>query len=211
MDIQWYGHSCFRLRATEGVVMMDPYGKDAGLKPPRLRADIVTVSHDHPGHNHVAAAQGEPYIIRGPGEYEVRGVFVVGVRLGHDARGGGNLGFSNAFCVTAEDVTVCHLGDLGHRPTQAQVEALGQVDVLLVPVGGHNTIGAGLAAEVVNLIDPGYVIPMHYHSPGRPELEPVEKFLQEMGVTHASPQEVLKVAAGRLPEEPQVVLLELKQ
>jgi L-ascorbate metabolism protein UlaG (beta-lactamase superfamily) len=211
MDIHWYGHSCFRLRAAEGIVVMDPYGRQTGLKLPRPRADIVTVSHDHPGHNAVAAVQGEPFVIDGPGEYEVRGIFVSGTRLAHDARNGGNLGFSTAFSVTADEVTVCHLGDIGHRPTQAQVEALGQVHVLLVPVGGHNTIGAALAAEIVNLIDPSYIVPMHYRQPGRPELEPVDKFLQEMGVAASEPQDALKVTAARLPEEPQVVVLELRQ
>lgn len=211
MDIQWYGHSCFRLRATEGIVVMDPYGREVGLKLPKLKADIVTVSHDHPGHNAVAAVLEEPFVVNGPGEYEIHGVFVVGTSLAHDGRGGGNLGFTTAFTVMAEDVTVCHLGDLGHRPNQAQVEALGQVHVLLVPVGGVNTIGAALAAEVVNLIDPAYIIPMHFRSPGRQDLEPVEKFLQEMGITHVDPVDTLKVTTARLPEQPQVVLLELKQ
>jgi L-ascorbate metabolism protein UlaG (beta-lactamase superfamily) len=211
MDIHWYGHSCFRLRASEGVIVTDPYGRDLGLKLPKIRADIVTVSHDHPGHNAAAAIQGEPFIIDRPGEYEVRGIFVVGVRMDHDARGGGNLGFSAAYCITADSITVCHLGDLGHRPTQAQVEALGQVDVLMVPVGGHNTIGAALAAEVVSLIDPAFVIPMHFHSPGRADLEPVDRFLTEMGVAKADPVEVLKVSPSRLTDEPQVVLLDLRQ
>jgi L-ascorbate metabolism protein UlaG (beta-lactamase superfamily) len=211
MDIQWFGHSCFRLRANEGTIVMDPYGKGIGLKMPKLRADVLTISHDHPGHNNVAAVQGEPYRIDGPGEYEVRGIFVGGTRLAHDARGGGSQGFSTAFCVTVEDLTVCHLGDVGHRPSQAQVEELGEVHVLLVPVGGLNTIGAGLAAEVVNLIDPRFIVPMHFRAPGRPDLEPVDKFLQEMGVTRADPLDSLKVTPARLPEEPQVVLLELKQ
>jgi L-ascorbate metabolism protein UlaG (beta-lactamase superfamily) len=211
MDIQWYGHSCFRLRANEGAVVMDPYGRGVGLKLPKLKADIVTISHDHVGHNAVAAVPGEPFVVNGPGEYEVHGVFVVGTTLEHDARGGGNLGFTTAFCIIAEDITVCHLGDIGHRPSQAQVEALGQVDVLLVPVGGVNTIGAAMAAEVVNLIDPSYIIPMHFRSPGRPDLEPVDKFLQEMGVTHAEPIDTLKVTPARLPDEPQVLLLDLKQ
>jgi len=133
------------------------------------------------------------------------------VRLDHDGRGGGNLGFSTAFCITADNVTVCHLGDLGHRPTQAQVEELGQVHVLLVPVGGHNTIGAALAAEVVNLIDPAVVVPMHYQSPGRTDLEPVDKFLKEMGAAKAEVLEVLKVGPNRLTDEPQVVLLDIRQ
>jgi L-ascorbate metabolism protein UlaG (beta-lactamase superfamily) len=210
MDIYWYGHSCFRLRTSGGFVVMDPYDKSLGLKVTRTAADVVTVSHDHPGHNNVRAVKGKPFVINGPGEYEVKGVFVVGVQTAHDARDGGLSGLNTAYCVTADDVTVCHLGDIGHRPTQSQVEALGTVDVLLVPVGGVTTIGAAVASEVVSLIDPAVVVPMHYKSSARDDLEPVDKFLKEMGAGKPEPLEMLRVQAGRLPEEPQVILLDRK-
>jgi L-ascorbate metabolism protein UlaG (beta-lactamase superfamily) len=210
MDITWYGHSCFRLHAAQGVVVTDPYQRAPGLTPPRLRADLVTVSHDHAGHNNLEAVKGEPFVIAGPGEYEVRGIFVIGVQTAHDSREGGQLGHSTAYCIRLDDLTVCHLGDLGHRPTQAQVEALGAVDVLLVPVGGGHTIGPGLAAEVVNLIDPALVIPMHFRSAGRADLEPAEKFLKEMGSAHPEVLDVLRLSPNRLASEPQVVLLQPK-
>jgi len=210
VDIVWYGHSCFRLRSPLGFVVMDPFQKASALRVPRLKAGVVTVSHDHPGHNNIHAVKSDPFVIDGPGEYEVKGVFVVGVRTFHDGRDGARLGLNTAYCVTADDVTVCHLGDLGHRPTQAQVETLGSVDVLLVPVGGQTTIGAALAAEVVSLIDPALVIPMHFRSSAREDLDSVDKFLKEMGAGQPEPQEMLRVGGGRLPEEPQVVLLQAK-
>lgn len=211
MDITWHGHSCFRLKSSTAAVVCDPYGKSLGLGTLRLKGDVLTMSHEHPGHNYAEALKGsEPFVIAGPGEYEVKGVFVVGVRTAHDARDGGNLGLNTAYSITMEGLTVCHLGDLGHKPTQAQVEELGVIDVLLVPVGGHNTISPGLAAEVVNLLDPSLVIPMHYRSPNRPELEPLEAFLAEMGVSHPVPVDVLKVSPTKLPDEAQVVLLEMK-
>jgi L-ascorbate metabolism protein UlaG (beta-lactamase superfamily) len=211
LEIYWYGHSCFRLRTTEGFVITDPFQKELGLAIPRLKADILTISHDHPGHNNLSAGRGDPFVISGPGEYEVSGIFVVGVRTFHDGREGQQRGLNTAYCITAEEVTVCHLGDLGHRLTKTQIEQLGNVDVLLVPVGGGPTIGAGLAAETVSLIEPSLVVPMHYRSPQRDDLDPVDKFLNEMGAGTPEPEEQLRVSAGRLPAEPQVVLLQVKQ
>lgn len=210
MDIYWYGHSCFRIRSSSGFVVMDPFSKEIGLSVPRLTGDIVTVSHDHPGHNNVTAVKGKPFTITGPGEYEVKGIFVIGVQTAHDSVGGTQRGLNTAYCVNVDDITVCHLGDLGHRPTQAQVEELGTVDVLLVPVGGVNTIGPAVAAEVVSLIEPSLVVPMHYRSEARDDLEPVERFLNAMGAGQLEPQEMLRVMSGRLPEETQATLLQPK-
>lgn len=207
MDITWYGHSCFRLRFSCGTVVTDPFAESIGRPPLALAADLVTISHDHPGHNNAAAVGGAPFVVAGPGEYEAKGIFIVGVRLDHDARAGGHLGHTTAYCISADDLTICHMGDVGHPLSQAQVEALGAIDVLLLPVGGHRTIGSGIAAEVVSMLDPALVVPMHFQSAGRPELEPLDKFLKEMGVAHVEPEEVLKVAGGRLPDEPQVAVL----
>ena len=138
MELLWHGHSCFELRAPEGVVVVDPH---SGLKDAQIEADILAISHGHPGHSNVGAVAGEPFVIDGPGEYEIGGVFVVGVHVAHDARSGGDRGLTTAYCIAADGVTVCHLGDLARRPTQEQVEALGTADVLLVPVGGDHTLG----------------------------------------------------------------------
>jgi L-ascorbate metabolism protein UlaG (beta-lactamase superfamily) len=209
MDIEWFGHSCFRLRSSAGSVVADPFDPTYGALPRGVRPDIVTVSHDHRGHAHVASLAGAaPFVIDGPGEYEVEGIFVIGVRMAHDVHGGSERGCSVAYCVVLDDVTVCHLGDLAHAPTQEQLEHLGDVDVLLIPVGGGHTLGPAQAVEVVNLIEPSIIVPMHFRSPVRPELEPVSRFLKEMGVAEAPPLPSLSLTRVQLPEEPQVVLLE---
>lgn len=211
MEITWYGHSCFRLRGREGTVVTDPFDKVVGYSLPRITADIVTISHDHPGHNNAEAVKGDPYVITGPGEYEIRGIFVFGIRTFHDKRQGRDRGANVAYLIEMEDLTICHLGDLGHVLTQSQAEAMSEVDVLLIPVGGASTLSAAAAVEVINLIEPRLVIPMHYRTPGvKMKLDPVDKFLAEIGVKPGPPEESLKVTAGALPEETRVVLLELK-
>ena len=210
MEITWYGHSCFRVRAKEGVVVTDPFDKSIGYSLPRMPADIVTISHDHPGHNNAAAVKGEPHVIAGPGEYEIKGIFVFGIPTFHDKRKGRDRGRNTVYLIEAENLSVCHLGDLGHVPLQAQVEQLGEVDILLVPVGGTSTLNPATAVEVINLIEPRIVIPMHYRTPYvKIKLDPVDAFLKELAV-RPEPQESLKLQAGSLPEETQVVLLEVK-
>jgi L-ascorbate metabolism protein UlaG (beta-lactamase superfamily) len=214
VEITWLGHSCFRLRDRAATVVTDPYGKDLGLNLVRVRADIVTVSHDADDHNYVKGVKGDFQVLTGPGEYEVSSVFVTGLELRGDrkkkdaASGPRNTVFLFEF----DDVTICHLGDLKIVPTQAQVEeALGEVDVLLIPVGGGESLSASQASEVVSLLEPHIVIPMHYQVPEVSlELDPVGKFLKEMGLDKVTPQEVLKVSRSGLPDETQIVLLELR-
>jgi L-ascorbate metabolism protein UlaG (beta-lactamase superfamily) len=215
VEITWLGHSCFRLRDRAATVVTDPYGKDLGLNLVRVRADIVTVSHDADDHNYVKGVKGEFQVLTGPGEYEVSSVFVTGLELRGDrkAKKDAAVGPRNTvFLFEFDDLTVCHLGDLNIVPTQAQVEeALGEVDVLLIPVGGGDTLNASQAAEVVSLLEPHIVIPMHYHVPDSTlKLDSVTKFLKEMGLDKVAPQEVFKVSRSGLPDETQVVLLELK-
>ncbi len=212
MEITWLGHSCFRLRGREATVLADPYQKGLGYTLGRPTADIVTISHDHPSHNNVAGAAGEPRVVQGPGEYEVKGVVITGIRTYHDAEGGKTLGKNTAYLIEMEDLVICHLGDLGHVLTTAQVEAMSDVDVLLVPVGGSTTINAAQAAEVISLIEPKLVVPMHYRTPvGGANLEPVERFLRQMGLADLEPQPKLSVTGSGLPEEMQVVVLEFRR
>lgn len=211
MDITWYGHACFRLRGREGTVVTDPFDKSVGYSLPRITANIVTISHDHPGHNNARAVKGNPYVIAGPGEYEVHGIFVFGIPTFHDKRQGRDRGANVVYLIEMEGLTVCHLGDLGHVPTQSQAEALSEVDVLLIPVGGASTLSAAAAAEVINLIEPRLIIPMHYKTRAtKMRLASVNKFLREMGVKKSAPEGSLKVTAGALPDETRVVLLEPK-
>lgn len=220
MEITWLGHSCFRLRSRTATVVTDPYGKDLGLMLPRVRADIVTVSHDAGDHNYVKGVKGDFKVLSGPGEYEVSNVFVTGLVLserkvtgGKSTRGGAAAQDRNTvFLIELDGVTVCHLGDLNSVPTQAMMEeSLSAVDVLLIPVGGGESLNASQAAEVVSLLEPHIVIPMHHKIKGLDlKLDPVSKFLKEMGLDKVDEQESLKLDRSGLPDETQVVLLELK-
>lgn len=209
MDITWYGHSCFRISERGQVtVITDPYSDEIGLPAPKLKGDIVTVSHQMPGHNNVEAVKGYSYVISGAGRYEIGGLFVRGIALHYfDAAQG--QAFHNIACLLDYgNLTVLHLGDLMHVPEQSTIEAIGEVNVVLVPVGGGNSLRAANAAEVIALIEPNYIIPMHYALPGLAvELDPVDKFLKEMGVSKVQEEDILKVNSSSLPEQPQVVVL----
>ncbi len=212
MDIDWFGHSCFRIREQGVMIITDPYDRSIGYSMPRVRPDIVTISHEAPGHSTISAVKGEPKVLSKPGEYEVRGVFITGVQTWLEAVRGQPKEENVIFVFEFEDLTVCHLGDLAKVLTQAQVEALPDIHVLLVPVGGHGALDADKAAEVISLLEPRIVIPMHYGtSLSSVELDPIGKFLKEMGVTEQAPQESLRVSRSDLPEETQIVILEYKQ
>jgi len=198
-------------------VVTDPYDDSLGYPALRLKADIVTVSHAAPGHSHVEGVKGEKRALTGPGEYEIGGVFITGiptVRAQGDASKKKPTSDSKAntvFVFDYDGLTVCHLGDLDHVPTQAQIEALGAVNVALVPVGGGGGLNAAQAAEVISLIEPSIVVPMHYRTDsGSHDLEPVSKFLKEMGLGATKPEPALKIVHSGLPDETHIVLLECK-
>lgn len=210
MEIIWYGMSCFRMSERGlATVVTDPFDSSVGLPAPKLKADIVTVSHDSPGHNNVKAVKGERRAITGPGEYELGGVFVTGIRMeGKEASKKSAIKANTLYMFDFEGLTVAHLGDLAYVPTQSEIEHLGAVHVLLVPVGGGGALNASQAAEVVSLIEPSIVIPMHYRT-GQEEakLAPVSRFLSEMGINKAEAVPALKVTNSGLPDETQVVVL----
>jgi L-ascorbate metabolism protein UlaG (beta-lactamase superfamily) len=167
------------------------------------------VSHNAPHHNNTKAAKGA-YIVDGPGEYEINGVFVTGVHIA-PAKDAKEAGRNNVFVIYLDDIAICHLGDLSHVPTQKQVEDMGNIDVLLVPVGGQNALKAAQAAEVISLIEPYTVIPMHYKLPNiTVKLDPVKNFLTEVGITKTETVESLKLTKSSLPDETQVVVLDPK-
>jgi L-ascorbate metabolism protein UlaG (beta-lactamase superfamily) len=217
MEITWFGHSCFRLTERGmATVVTDPYDDSLGYPNLRLKGDIVTVSHDAPGHSNIDAVKGERREIAGPGEYEIGGVFITGIptaKSGEAKKKKGDEPRRNTvFVFDYDGVTVAHLGDLDHVPTQSQIEALGAVDVALVPVGGGGGLNAAQAAEVISLIEPSVVVPMHYRTDGgSASLDPVSKFLKEMGLGTVAPEAGLKVTKSSLPDETRVVVLEPKQ
>jgi L-ascorbate metabolism protein UlaG (beta-lactamase superfamily) len=202
------GHSCFRIKGSRAVVITDPFPPDLGYSLGKPTASIVTVSHQHPSHSYIQGIGGEPRIVRGPGEYEISGVLIIGIATFHDAEGGRKRGKNTVYLMEVDGISVCHLGDLGHVLTSEQVEEIGNVDVLLLPVGGVSTIDAAMAAEVIRQLEPKAVVPMHYKTPliSR-ELEPVEKFLKEMGMEQIDPLPKLSLTKSSLPVSTQVFLL----
>jgi L-ascorbate metabolism protein UlaG (beta-lactamase superfamily) len=145
-------------------------------------------------------------VLRGPGEYEVGGVFITGLPM--HANGEDYVRANVGYLIQYGSLSVLHLGDLMHVPDQSTIEALGEVNVVLVPVGGGGALRASTAAEVIALIEPNYIVPMHYMLDGLTVLlDPVDKFLKEMGISRVQEEDTLKVTAGSLPEQPQVILL----
>ena len=217
MEITWYGHSCFRLTERNyATVVTDPYdNKSIGYSPLRLKSDIVTVSHDAPGHNNRDAVKGTSHVIDGAGEFEIGGVFITGVQTdgtgsskkkGKDKDNGAR---NTIYVFDYDGITVAHLGDLKQTPTQSEIESLGTINVALVPVGGGGGLNAAKAAEVISLIEPNLVIPMHYSTPAvKLSLDSLNKFIKEMGLSKPETQPSLKVTRSGLPNETRVVVLD---
>jgi len=209
MDISWLGHSCFRIRGARATVITDPYPPDLGYSLGKPSARIVTVSHQHPGHSYVQGVGGEPRLVMGPGEYEISGVLIIGMATFHDGEGGTKRGKNTVYLMEVDEVSVCHLGDLGHVLTTEQVAEIEDVDVLLLPVGGVSTINAPMAAEVVRQLEPKVVVPMHYKTEAlKRELEPVARFLKEMGIREINSKPKLSFTKANLPTSTQVFLLD---
>lgn len=210
MEITWYGLSCFRLTERGlATVVTDPFDSQAvGFEALKLKADIVTISHNASGHNYTNGVKGYSHLITGPGEFEIGGVFITGIQTnGYNKQDEDTLR-NTLYVFDYEGVTVAHLGDLSRVPSQTEIEALGNVHVALVPVGGGGGLNAAKAAEVISLLEPGIVIPMHYGTPTSPlKLAPLNKFLKEMGLGSVETQPTLKVTKSMIPDETRVVAL----
>ena len=220
MEITWYGHSCFRLTERNyATVVTDPFdSKTIGYDSLRLKSDIVTVSHDAPGHNYTDAVKGVSHVIDGPGEFEIGGVFITGVQSDSASSGKKKSKAEESaprntiYVFDYDGITVAHLGDLNVTPTQSEIESLGTVNVVLVPVGGGGGLNAAKAAEVISLIEPNLVIPMHYSTPAaKLSLDTLNKFIKEMGLSKLEPQPSLKVSRSSLPNETHVVVLDYQK
>jgi len=213
MEITWYGQSCFRLTERGmATVVCDPFDHEAiGYGALKLKADIVTVSHDAAGHNNAEAVKGTSHIITGPGEFEIGGVFITGVQTDNPGKKAKDVIRNTLYVFDYDGITVAHLGDLKQVPSQAEVEALGTVNVALVPVGGGGGLNAAKAAEFVSLLEPNLVIPMHYATPdAKVPLDALNKFLKEMGLGAGAIEKAasLKVTRSSLPDETHVVTLD---
>ena len=217
MKIIWAGQSCFEIsvapaKDVSATIVIDPFDEKIGLKLPSMAADVVLMSHGHHDHSNVKGIKGEPFTIDTPGEFEIKGIFVQGIESFHDDAGGKERGKNIIYTIEVEDLRLCHLGDFGQKElTDEQLERIGHVDVLMVPVGGTYTISSVEATKVIGQIEPKIVIPMHYALPKLTvELEGVEKFLKAMGKNSVEPIDKLTVKANTLPKEKVTEVLVLK-
>lgn len=214
MNITWLGQSCFKIQTDKTIVAIDPYEDKIGLRMPHFGADLVLVTHDHFDHNNLSAIRNiegkEPFVISGPGEYEVKNVFVYGISSYHDNVEGKERGNNTIYRLEVEGMSLAHLGDLGHILTNGQLEQLRGVDILMIPVGGKYTIAAAQASEVISQIEPRIVIPMHYKIKGvKADLDSLDKFCKEIGVCPRETLPKLKIVKKELPaEEMKIIVLE---
>jgi len=214
MRITWYGHSCFRLyEPGMASVVTDPFDHTvAGYHPLHLKADIVTVSHNSAGHNYLQAVKGNPFVINGPGEYEIGDVFVTGIDSGGEKRTAGRQ--NTLYVFHFHHLILAHLGNLDRIPSQAEIEEIGPVHIVMIPIGGGSCLNASRAVEVISLLEPNIVVPMHYATSAcKLELDPIQKFLKEMGITEIETQSALEITTNiaQLPTETQVVVLDYLQ
>lgn len=217
MEITYHGHSTFKLKGKKGTLVTDPYGDFVGFSLPTLSADMVTISHHHPDHDNAKKVGGtarreRPFIVDTAGEYEVGGISVFGVPTFHDGTQGSERGPNTIFTILIDDVRICHLGDLGHILSNEQVSDIGAIDVVLCPVGGKFTINPAQAVENIHLLEPSYVIPMHFKTPEHDpkvfaEMGTLAQFLKEYGA-EPQPLKSLSVDKGKMPEETELVVLQ---
>ena len=205
MNISWLGHSCFKIEEKingESVFLLtDPFSSDIGFKLPILSPDIVSVSHQHHDHNNISSLRGQPFIVDRAGEFDVKGIMIEGIRSYHDDEKGAKRGENIIFRFDIDGISLAHLGDLGEMLDSKQLEKLGGLDVLFIPVGGTYTLDAKKAVEVISQIEPRIVIPMHYKVPGlKIDIDGVDKFIKELGL-EARYEEKLKLSQRDLPSD----------
>lgn len=209
MEIYWLGHGCFRLRGRDATVVTDPCPPSTGYKIGKLAAEIVTESRkNHPHCSFEQAFTNEPKVINGPGEYEIAGVLITGIRTDHEPPAMASPGRNVAYVMDIDDVRICHLGRMNRRPAGDDVETLSAADVLLVPVGGSDVLDAAGAAETVSLLEPKIVVPMLYKTEVEAgNFDAVDRFLKELGSEAKPAESRLNVTRGNLPADTTVMLL----
>jgi L-ascorbate metabolism protein UlaG (beta-lactamase superfamily) len=209
LELTYLGHSAFRLRGKDVTIVTDPHPPELGAPMGKPSANIVTISHKSPNHSYSEGVSGNPRIVNGPGEYELADILIAGVATSMEPRVGPT---NTAYVFRLEDLNICHLGDLRDKLTDKQVEEIGSIDVLLVPVGGGRAIGAAQAAAVITQLEPSVVVPMHYRVDGvlADGLEPVDPFCREVGLKDYVPEPKLSITKGSLTNEVRIIVLENK-
>jgi L-ascorbate metabolism protein UlaG (beta-lactamase superfamily) len=208
MEITWLGHSCFLIKGKEKTIITDPCHPDLGYRLGESKADIVTLSHFHPGHSYVEAITNNPRKIKSPGEYDIWGVFITGVASFHDNKKGSLKGKNTIYVIEMDDITLCHLGDLGHPLDPHLLAELGDTDILFLPVGEVSTIPVDTAVEIVRQLETPIVIPMHYKTEAfTGNLSPLDKFLSKMKIRELEARPKLSITSTSLPTTTQTIVL----
>ena len=208
MEITWYGQSCFKIKDKETSIVIDPFNPSIGLKLPRiLEANILLITHDHRDHNYKTGVTGNPYIIESPGEYEISEATITGIPAFHDNKQNQEREKVTIYIIKFEGITICHLGDLGEDLTDEEIDKLGDIDILMVPVGGTFTVNGEEAAKIVGEIEPKIIIPMHYKIPDlNIKLDSLDKFTQKI-TSKTETMDKLKIKAGSLPQDQQKIIV----
>ena len=208
MNIIWHGQSFFEIvtkdkEGKELKIVLDPFNESIGLKIPKTEARILLITHQHHDHSNKKAISGSPFLIEEPGEYEINGVYVQGIPAFHDNTQGKERGEVTIYLIETEDIRICHLGDFGQKElTPEQLDQIGDIDILIVPIGGIYTIDAKGASKIISQIEPKLVIPMHYQIPKlKLKLNSLEQFLKEMGSPAIEAQKKLKIKSSNLSKE----------
>jgi len=208
MEISWLGHSCFLIIGKEKTIITDPCHPDLGYRLDEPEADIVTLSHFHHGHSYIEGIVDDPKQIKSPGEYEIGGIFITGISTFHDNNKGDLRGKNTIYIIEMDEITLCHLGDLGHPLSPQLVEELGDVDILFLPVGEVSTIPVETAVEIVRQLEPSVVIPMHYKTEAfTGNLSPLDKFLDKMRIRELEAKPKLSITSSSLPTPTQTIVL----
>lgn len=182
MKIRWFGHACFLFTNSEGKkILTDPFDTSVGYEIPNVEPNIITVSHSHFDHNAIHLLKGTPIVVEGEGQTQINNIKITGFKTYHDEESGKKRGVNTIYLIETDNLKILHLGDLGHVLSKDLKEKIGDVDILCIPVGGVYTIDAKKAVEVVNLLQPKIVIPMHYKTPHlKFDLAKVDEFLSEV-------------------------------
>ncbi|MCK4781834.1 MBL fold metallo-hydrolase [Candidatus Parcubacteria bacterium] len=217
MNIIWRGHSCFQITVQNKKqgqinIVIDPFDEKLGIRVPKLEADVLLITHQHYDHNNIKAVKGNPFLIQGPGEYEIKKISIHGISSFHDDNQGKERGENTIYTIKNNGIQLCHLGDLGQKElTEEQVEKIGQIDILFIPVGGTYTIGSQEALKVINQIEPKIVIPMHYHLPNiKIKLDNLNNFLKAIGEKSIEPLDKLSIKSKDLEEQEKMKVIVLK-
>ena len=215
MQLKYLGHSSFLIKTKDAKVVTDPFDpKAVGMKFPKQEADVVTFSHHHPDHDYGAGVSTEALVVDWAGEYEKKGVRITGYPTFHDKEKGAQRGENTIFKIEADDISILHCGDLGHTLTDELVDEIGDVDVLLIPVGGHYTIDIADAINVIHKIEPAIIIPMHYNHKGLDQkvykdVTGLDEFVAKYGSTPSETLDVLTMKKEDVPEDTKLIVMKM--